>query len=371
MRFHKGLVVAMIITLLPGCWDAREIEDRTAVVATAIDTHPEGYEVTVQIPIPMKIVGGGEGGGDGGQEAVEILSGEGSTVSDALDEIQAKSNQDVFFGNNRLILIGEEMAKKGIGQMLDSLRRNPEIRRRQWPVVVKGKAKDTLGVNTKLEQVPMEFILSMLENGIRDGLFVREGLNDLFEDLSNPAKEPVVNYITVVKDDILWSGVAVFRGDRMVGKFDRKVSRAVIHIGYGDMGEPTDASCIKVPGEIVFAPKELKRRVKILEDGEKLRIRVQIDMRGDITERTCQIDLSSDDNLAVLEKSVERVYERRARHTIRRAQAVGSDIFNFGDIIRARHPGRWRAMDWEKEFPDVEVDVNYKVTIRRFGTEAR
>lgn len=371
MRLRSGFAVVMILVLLTGCWDAREIEDRTAVVATAIDAHPQGYEVTVQIPIPMKIVGGGEGGGSGGQEAVEILSGYGTTLSDALDDIQVKSNQDVFFGNNRLILIGEEMAKKGIEPMLDVIRRNSEIRRRQWPVVVKGKAKDTLKVNTKLEQVPMEFVLSMLENGIRDGFFVREGVNDLFQDLANPAKEPVINYLNVSDNELRWLGVAVFKGDRMKGVLGRKRSRALIHIGFGDLGEATDAPCVKAPGEIVFAPKEIKRTVTIRRKGVVPKIRVEVEMKGGIVERTCRMDLSRVENLAVLESSVERVYEQLARQAIRELQAMGADSLDFGNIIRARQPDLWKKINWEKVYPDVQVDVDYRVTIRRIGIEAR
>ncbi|PTM59131.1 Ger(x)C family spore germination protein [Desmospora activa] len=372
MHLHKWVVLVVILSLLPGCWDAREIENRSSVVATAIDTHPQGYEVTVQIPVPMKIAGsGGQGGSDGGQGAVDILSAHGSTLSDAFDKIRYQSNQDIFFGNNRLVLIGEKLAKRGIDPMLDFIRRSPEVRRRQWTVVVKGKAKDSLRVNTKLEQIPMEYILSMLEEGIKDGIFLREGLNDFLEDLTNPAKDPALNYLAITNGQIKWLGLALFHGEKMKGLFDRKVTRAVIQVKYGDLGESTDASCVKVPGEIVFDPKKLKRNITTHEVDGKPKIRVEVEVEGKVVERDCNMRLDEPKNLAILEKSIKREYEVRTRHAIKRAQKLGTDVFNFGDIIRTHHPRLWKKIDWNKEFPRVDVDVVYHVVIRRIGMQAR
>ena len=74
------LFCLLSVSLLGGCWDAREIEERTSVIALAFDKHPTGYEISVQVPIPLKIVGsGGGGGGESGQNAVRSLQGTGKT----------------------------------------------------------------------------------------------------------------------------------------------------------------------------------------------------------------------------------------------------------------------------------------------------
>lgn len=373
MRLHKWVAVLVVLALIPGCWDAREIEDRSSAVAIAVDTHPQGYEVTVQIPDPTKILGAGGdgGGGGGGQEAVSVLSANGSTMTDAIDKIRYKSNQDIFFGNNRLILIGQSLAKRGVKPMLDFIRRNSEIRRRQWPVVVKGKAKDALRVNAKMEQIPMEYILDMLENGMRDGLFLKEGLNDFFKDLANPDIDPALNYIESADDEIKWLGLVLFHGDKEKGIFDRRVTRAVIQVKDGGLGEATDAGCVKSSGEIVFNAKELKRKLIVREVDGKPKIRVEVNVKGGVMESHCKMDLDDQKSLAILEKSVKREYEVRTRYAIRRAQELGTDVFGFGEFIRTHQPRLWKKIDWEKEFPRVDVDVVFQVKIRRLGMKAR
>ncbi|MFO7291060.1 MAG: Ger(x)C family spore germination protein, partial [Bacillota bacterium] len=68
-RLFNLFAWVLVMGLLTGCWDRREIEQRSFVFAMAIDEHPKGVEVSVQIPIPIMIVGsgGGVGGGQGGQ----------------------------------------------------------------------------------------------------------------------------------------------------------------------------------------------------------------------------------------------------------------------------------------------------------------
>ena len=50
------LFCLLSVSLLGGCWDAREIEERSSVIAIAFDKHPKGYEISVQVPIPSKFL---------------------------------------------------------------------------------------------------------------------------------------------------------------------------------------------------------------------------------------------------------------------------------------------------------------------------
>lgn len=222
------LFCLLSVSLLGGCWDAQEIEERTSVIALGIDKHPEGYEISVQVPVPLKIVGSG-GGGESGQNAVQIFSGTGKTVSDTLDDIQNQTNQQLFLGQARILLFGEEVAKDGIGRVVDGLKRRPEIRRRQWPLVVKGKAKDAMKANPKLEQIPMEYIITMMENGSRMGKYNDEDFGKTLINLSSPAKHPMMNFMEISPQQIEWKGLAVFKKGNWSDTYPvKRVSRCCV-----------------------------------------------------------------------------------------------------------------------------------------------
>lgn len=365
------LLCLLSVSLLSGCWDAREVEERTSVVAVAVDRHKDGYEITLQVPIPINIVGAGGGGGSG--DTVQVFSGTGKTLTDTLDDIRNQINQPLFFGHTRLILFGEELAKKGIGKLLDGMRRHPDIRRRQWPVVVKGKAKDALKAKPELEQIPMEYLVTMVESGVRDGRYASEELGQVFINLSNRAKQPVLNYMEISPKKIKWLGLALFKEDRMVGHLSREGSQSLLRIRDKELGETANIPCGNRQGRLVFQPKEMDRKIRVKQrEGRLPEIEVHIKMKGGIVERTCDLDLSQPGIYKKMNRWVASRYEWTSKKTIRKVQKeLKTDVFQFGNQIRSFHPDLWRKLDWDQVFPEVPIRVTYEVNVRRIGLESK
>ena len=160
-HFVGTTLIILCLCMLAGCWDRQELEERVSVVAIAIDKTEETadgtqdkYTVTVQIPIPIKIVGGGggEGGGEGGMDTVQVMSATGFSFHHALINLQKRLSQELFLGHVRVILISEEVAREGVQDIIDSLRRNQQIRRLLWLAITKNKAADGLTIKTSLKQ---------------------------------------------------------------------------------------------------------------------------------------------------------------------------------------------------------------------------
>lgn len=371
------LFCLLSVSLLGGCWDAREIEERTSVIALGIDKHPEGYEISVQVPVPLKIVGsggGGGGGGESGQNAVQIFSGTGKTVSDTLDDIQNQTNQQLFLGQAQILLFGEEVAKDGIGRVVDGLKRRPEIRRRQWPLVVKGKAKDAMKANPKLEQIPMEYIITMMENGSRMGKYNDEDFGKTLINLSSPAKHPMMNFMEISPQQIEWKGLAVFKKGKLVGHLSREESEPMLRLRNKERGETINVPCggKKSNLKVVFRPKKMKRKIRVKQRSGRLpEILVHIKMNGDIIEKTCaKYDLSQPGIYKKMNRWVADRYELTTRKTVRKMQKeIKVDAFHFGNMIRAHHPDMWKKLDWNRDFPNVPIRATYEVQIRRTGLE--
>src|SRR5690606_28201558 len=130
-RLFNLVAWVLVMGLITGCWDRREIEQRSAVFAMSMDDHSIGVELSVQIPIPIMIVGtgGGGGGGQGGQGVFHNFSAVGNTLYAALENLQNQTNHDLFLGHTRLLLLSEKVVRNKGMKILDALRRHPEIRR--------------------------------------------------------------------------------------------------------------------------------------------------------------------------------------------------------------------------------------------------
>ena len=170
MRKRSSTIITLLLCVmalvLTGCWDRMEIEDRAVVLAIAVDqsndTRLEGansthlnanpvdrrplYRLTVQIAVPGRLPlgpgGSGDSGGDSGdQSPVWELQIVGHTMEDAMKNMQQELADRLFLGHLRVIVVSEEVARSGLENINDFLRRQPQVRRTAWMVVSRGGSR--------------------------------------------------------------------------------------------------------------------------------------------------------------------------------------------------------------------------------------
>ncbi|HEY8342271.1 MAG TPA: Ger(x)C family spore germination protein [Calditerricola sp.] len=372
------LATALLLLVATGCWDRKEIEERTSVVAIALDKHPAGIRVSVQVPIPVKIIGGASGGGGGGQTGVQnvhTFSTSARNITEALMRIQNASNQRLFLGSARLLIISENVAKAGLRDDLDALRRHPEIRRNIWLLVVPGEAHRLLEISPNLEQIPADYLINIVRSGTEEERIPNITLGQFLINLSNTSRQPVANVLEARRATAQWKGVALFRNDRLVGHFSPGETWVFMQLTQATHGGTITCSCpAGDSGSFTFTPRkaDLKRRARMENSALSLHLEVTLD--GVVNEKNCRMPLDTPEHLRAYEQQVERELERTARSIIRYAQQRKTDVFDLGFYLRAMHPNIWKIQQkhWdEKGFPAAHVTVRYHVHITQRGFEVK
>lgn len=369
------IVLLWIMALLTGCWDQREIEERTSVVAIGIDRSkelPELYKVSVQIPIPIKIAGA-SGGGGGSGEAVKVMSSTGKTIVGAFGNLQKRMNQKLFYGHTRIIAIGEAVAREGVDKVMDGFRRDPQIRRLLWPLVVDGEAADILSAQPVLEQIPTVYIMSMIENGASIGRIPDMNLGQFYIDLSSTSRQPFLNYFEVRGDDVKWAGVAVFKEDQMIGQLTARETWNMMRVWSNKNGGNIVFPFEGNPEHLVtFSPEFIDVDRKYEYEEGVMNIEIKTFIEGDLIEKTFDTDFSQLENIAQLEEDAELYLEEATHAMITKVQQdFRSDILGIGSRIRAYHPDIWDQMDWSEQFPAAKITVLFDVKLRRTGMEMK
>lgn len=233
------MTLLLLASLLTGCWDRMELEERAVVLGISIDTagpdaakkedevsHLMGkypapkqsmIQLSVQIALPGRIpLGPGESGGSsdgGGKQTVWVLSVVGHTIDDAMMNLQQQISGKLFFGHLRVIVISEEIARKGIQNINDYLHRNAEVRRMAWMMVSKGKAKALMEAAPKLERVPTLYLASTLDDAVRHGKFPTNYIGTFWSNSSKKGQEGFLPYIQIMEgENVQISGIAYFKG---------------------------------------------------------------------------------------------------------------------------------------------------------------
>lgn len=397
------IVLLLSCSLLTGCWDRMEIEERAVVLGISIDTadkdaearedeisHLRGkypapkqelIQLSVQIALPGRIpLGPGEGGGsgEGEQETVWVLDVVGHTVDDAMMNLQQQISGKLFFGHLRVIVVSEEFARKGIENLNDYLHRNAEVRRMAWLMISKGKAKNHMQAAPKLERVPALYLASTLDDAVKHGKFPSNYIGTFWSNSSKKGQEGFLPYIKIMKgENVEISGMAFFKGAKMVG-----VTKPIEIAGY-----------LVIKG---ISPAGYRGIIHIGDDSQVVTIHatnreseIKVDIKNGMPHftitATTEINIeekNSDtipvDNSKILEE-IARENERSITELliglIQKTQKKESDIFGFGELVRAKEPSYWKnhvksPEQWGEIYKNVTFDYRVTSKVRRIGMKA-
>ncbi|HDR7795542.1 TPA: Ger(x)C family spore germination protein [Bacillus luti] len=380
MSLHKAFCMVLIVSLsfLTGCWDRTELNDLAIELGWGLDkAKNKKIEISAQFIIPSKMGMGQSGRSDAGK-AVFLESGIGRDTHEAVQMMQTKLSREIFRGHQRVILIGEKMAKNGLAPVLDAYSRNPDIRLRADALVVKGNtAKEFLKASIPLEGIPalgaLKEHMQIEELGDTSLLkFLIAGTSDGI----NPIL-PVIKLNTSNKKDktevkgFQIAGGAIFNNNlKLVGYLNIQEWLTTLWIVNRLSKQTITATTPKGNGSASLYMTKIDREIIPTIQGNKIKCDIVFSGEGAIQENSTNLDLTEPKNLVIVERMLEKQSEKQALQTIKKVQKqYGTDIFGFGEVIHQKYPSEWKGLkrNWDKKFRKIEVSVHANLTIRRIG----
>ncbi len=393
-----ALAVVLAATLLAGCWDRREIERLAIVAGIGLDLQPDGSLLLVAQVVKPALVRTQGQAGMGSPRAVSLASSTGPTVAAATRALCQVAGRRPFWGHARILVVGEELARAGLADVMDWFFRQREPRPRTRVLVARGRAADLLAAESELEKLPAVALDNVLELQSATTLAPDTTLHRFVRDLTTPGKDPLVAAAAVVsrtaqagfpgmegrppeaqepaaekegeerRFDV--RGSAVFRGDRLVGWMDEVETRATLWVA----GAGRRATVV-VPGpagsgqgstvEVLrAAPK-----VKIHEEGGRLVLTVSLECRAVLSEELRGPDVTVRGALEDVERRLERVLAADIAAAFRKARSLRADPFGLGFTLCTRYPKLWEKYQdfWPDALASAEVRISVKARIVRTG----
>ncbi|MDM5247917.1 Ger(x)C family spore germination protein [Lysinibacillus sp. G4S2] len=380
------LVLLILIPLLTGCWDKRELNELGITLAIGIDKVGGEYQVTTQVVVPSEI----SMKTSTGRSPVILFQEKGETVYEAFRKITKTSPRKIYPGHLRMLVLGEDLAEEGIAESLELMSRYRELRSDFFVAIAKDRtAEEVLNVRTTIESIPANKMFNSLQtseaswaatNGIK--------LDELIASMTSDGKEAVLTGILVTGDQekgsskknvesinpsarIVYDELAVFKKDKLVGWLTERESRGYNGIVNEVQNSVTAISCPeegKATIEIIQADTKMKGKI----NKGKPEVDVNIKVKGNVGEVECQINLNDLDTIVELEKITEKQMEETVNLTIETLQKqYKSDIFGFGEAIHRSNPKEWKKLKehWDEEFAGMTVNVKVDVKLVHTGTE--
>lgn len=403
------LSLACIGLVLAGCWSRREIEELALIMAAALDAEGEkDVRLTVFIINPREI-GGGQpmGGGGGGANRVpgEIITAVGNDFAEATRRIEEHIPRRVFWAHNRVIIIGEKLARKGLN-WLDWFSRDRQMRLDTAVIITSGEARQILDLPPGIELSPGKIITGILNSHVT----LKVELKDMFamwqakgdnvvlprvvlvshqehsgsktqrrgggEDQAGGDKEAGGNGEdrTQQKDGpagIKFDGAGVFKGGKLAGYLTHLETLGTMWLR-GEVKEGVITfNCPNHPQQQIsvrFHRSQTKVKSQVVDN--KITFLVKIRGEGDLTEHTCQESFLKPEEIKILEEALRQELDKRVQAALKKAQKeLKTDIFGFGEVLHREEPKVWRQVqdNWNEVFAEVEVKVESQIQIRRTG----
>jgi len=215
---NVGAIILLILCTLPltsltGCWDRVEIENRAFVVSLGVDKDDDKFAISLSIPLYKK------GGDSDDDDKHHIKTATGKTITEALKNLDAKTDKALYYGQAKLLVLGGELLSDSqmTANVINTLSHKTEIDLRINVLAADGRAQDILESKPPGESLPGLFVadiyrnknklggasfaldLERLESSYHDGAIIPQIKNDDSNDDSEEESPITLNGAVVIK----------------------------------------------------------------------------------------------------------------------------------------------------------------------------
>ncbi|MGB9859448.1 MAG: Ger(x)C family spore germination protein [Moorellaceae bacterium] len=397
------LFLALTGLILTGCWSRREIEELALIMAAALDAEgEEAVRLSVFIINPREI-GGGQpmGGGGGGANRVpgEIVTAVGQDFAEATRRIEEHIPRRIFWAHNRVIIIGDQLARRGL-HWLDWFSRDRQMRLDTAVIVTPGEARRVLDLPPGIELNPGKIITGILNSHVT----LEVELKDVLSMWQAKGDNIVLPKVVLVSQQehsgsktqrrggekgqsgdsgdggsrqeagaaaIKFEGAGVFREGKLIGYLDQLETLGTMWLrGEVKEGVITFACPDHPEGQISVRFHRAQTKVKPQVTEKGIVFTVKIRGEGDLIEHTCQEPLIEPGKITVLEDALRQELDKRTRAALDKAQKEWKlDFLGFGEVLHREQPKAWQEVQdrWNEVFAGAEIKVESQIQIRRTG----
>ncbi|TYQ18289.1 UNVERIFIED_CONTAM: spore germination protein KC [Acetivibrio alkalicellulosi] len=410
------IIPCIILSVLSGCFDAREIDDLAYPMAIGLDKGDDNLlKITLQLAVPVAIAGGGgeeaPGGGGGTSTIVTI---EAPAIYSGINMANTFISKQINLSHAKVIVFSEELAKEGIGKYISAIARGREFRPSMFVMVAKGSAEEYIrAVEPALEANPAKYYEMKLRafdytGFTTDATFTRFYHNikstaaqsyailasvskfDSSKDIDNDEstylekgrdipfegdfKAGSMPKVGDIKSEVM--GLAVFDGDKMVGELDGgKTTSHLMVMGGFNYAFITIPDPIKEGFYVLINTSQRRNpEVEVSMVNNSPHISVKVLLEGDILSIQSGINYEDVDKLKVLEDGAEEFFKEEISHYLTKIiEEYGVDICGFGNNMKRNFLTwrEWENFNWLNKFKNSTFDVEVDLKIRRPGLMMR
>ncbi|MCI8623675.1 MAG: Ger(x)C family spore germination protein [Provencibacterium sp.] len=368
------LIACLFPLLLTGCMHAVRLKDRAIVQAVGIDWEEGEYRLTFQYFVPEG--SGGATAFDASKLNNNVMEASGPTLTDAISKAGRAEGKQLFFGSNRIVVLGREMMEHDINSPISYFNSQPQIHPGIYLMAAEGSAREIVSAQIARGIVPASAIEQAAERGRSDRFMHGGRLLDIVMQLQSETRAADLPLIYLEgneeEPEIHIGGSALCKDGRQVDTLtDEEVLGALWITGRMEQS----AMSLPLEGDTLCALKILgsdaRLHPEINAQGEVL-MKLEISVHSAVQETIPPVS-SSSALLRQAREAQEQEIRRLAEQTIQKTiYQNGADILGLGKALRKFEPGYYQshAGRLEETLKSMRFDIKIVCNIGRIGLEA-
>jgi len=382
---RANLIILIIFStlLLTACVGKREINDLALVMAVGIDKGSEDGKIKVTVQVSRPGDARGQTGAPTGQsgETTWNVEAEGESIFEAIRNLTGVASRRVFWAHNFIIVINEEVAKEGIGDIVDFFTRNPELRMRTLVALTPDKASELTSTITSLEVTPGEALSKLFRYTNISTLAPYTEITDLLAAYLSESSEPLLARVSLKerkidglkpeegakRKQVELSGAGVFENDKLVGILQADELQGIILFRDNINSGVVVVSCPKEKNNNISVElNKQKFEVKPTYKNEEVGFNAKLDASVTVVEAGCSFSISNKDDVEQLEKAVEAKLREDINKSIEKIQKeYKTDVLELGKVFQNKYPYEWRKVkkDWKNSFSAADINLTIHASV--------
>lgn len=298
----------------------------------------------------------------------KVLIGKSKSIGETRENRQLRATKKSMIGLNKIFIFSQDSAIYGLKNYLDILLNNADINDRALCIVCKGKSEDMLKYDVKGYTSSAEYIEDMIKNLQQYNFFAMQySVMDLIVRMDAEGRNALLPYMEIKDNTIETTGLAIFKGDKMVAKADMNETRIINILKENNVkGLLTLQNGSKYTNCYTYS----KRKIKCNKKDGKYKYVINLDLKGDIVSNELYDNLYTDPKtLNKFEEDMKNYVEKMCNDSINKIKCqYKTDILDLGRVAAAKY-GRGTGTDWNEAVcnSDIEVNVKFKVDTQGRG----
>ena len=274
-------------------------------------------------------------------------------------------------GHLRTVVIGADIAKdpKNFRQMLDGIENNEFISRRVVLAITEDSAAEVIKIVPSTERMLGEFVAGIFRRTDRIPRIVGGSVGDIFKDL-HESGNTVIPKIIPGKADVKVAGAGIINNYKFKGWLG-EVETAHLLVLKGETKFLSGMSIEYKGHNIPITLRPKKPKLRLIEGEGNIKILIEVEMEGDIKQTyfEAEEDMLEVATISKIQNKMEEVTNKGPGLIDKIQKEFETDIIGIDRYLRQSHYKLWKEIedDWQEIFPNIDIDVNIDIKIRRIG----